>query len=1131
MKHLTFSFKDKKSYKKALKQSKKENYKSQLIQLFTSHTNKQVIQNILNQLQKDFKDAIIIGSTTAGEISHAKMYDDETIVSLSLFKHTKLKVAYSEKITNKSGKELSKTISSKHTKASIVLSEGLLGEDYEGFISGIKKQNKKLIIAGGLAGDRFLLQQTFVFLGTNIYQKGAIGVSFSGKKLYANNKYNLNWSPIGKEFTITSSNGNKINTIDNLKAIQFFKKYLGDDIFKNKASTLSDIQLVYTEGKTTVSRTPMTIEGSSIIFAGPIKEGQKVQFGFSNASSVISGASQINKELLQKPAQAIYIFSCIARKRLLGKVLENEFSFFENIAPTAGLFTYGEFYSTTKNNALLNCTTTILVLSENSKKVKNNSKKITIEKNMTFDALTHFIKQTSNELDVNTKLLNQYKLAVDESSIVSKADKNGIITYVNENFCKVSKYSKDELIGKNHNIIRNEKISSFIFKKMWTTITNKKVWKGTLSNKAKDGSIYYVNATILPLLDKNNNIEEFIAIRQDITKQVLAQKKMREKEKLIKAIFDNQDNIVIYASKTKGMLRVNKKLFEYLDYKNFEDFKNNNKCICDKFIQEDGYVTKSENWIDEVVKNHQKQHKVKIKTKDGQIRTFNLSIKQINSEYIINLSDITNLEIALLKAYSSEQAKSLFLANMSHEIRTPLNVILGFTEILSTKNLDEDTKKYIDIIHTNGQTLLHVVNDILDFSKIESGKISIFETKTEILKELKVTLSTFESIANNKKIDYYHFIDPNIPKLVKCDIQRIKQVMNNLISNAIKFTQDGGEVMVQVSLKKIQNNKATISFIVKDSGIGIAPEKLKNIFQPFSQADNSISRKFGGTGLGLAISSQYIEKMGSKLHVTSIENKGSEFYFDLEVEILENELNKQEAITQNKTVSTNTYNGKLLLAEDNETNQMLMSLIFKEKNIDYTIVSNGKEAIEKAQTENFDLILMDINMPVLDGISATKQLRAQNYNKPIVSLSANVIQTDIDSFKKAGIDETLYKPIVPKELDKILKKYLSFDYIDTKTLCKELFIPEEKTILKILITFCETAREMIQKLKIQDMDEYLLHTIKGISANLRFHNLYEIVSKYEKEFQTYTKEQHQKNKQIVINHLEKLILEVEKLTV
>lgn len=1255
MKHFTFSFNDKKNYKKALKQSKKENYKSQLIQLFTSKTNKQDIQKILNKLKKDFKDAIIIGSTTAGEISHAKMYDDETIVSLSLFKHTKLKVAYSKNITNKSGKKLSKTISTKYTKASIVLSEGLLGEDYEGFISGIKEQNKKLIIAGGLAGDNFLLKQTFVFLGTDIYSQGAVGVSFSGKKLYANNKYNLNWTPIGKKFTITSSNGNKINTIDNMEAVKFFKKYLGNDIFKNNAATLSDIQLVYTEGKTTVSRTPMTVDNNSIIFAGPLKEGQKVQFGFSNASSVISGASNINKEITQNPAQAIYIFSCIARKTLLGKVLENEFSFFENIAPTSGFFTYGEFYSTTKNNALLNCTTTILVLSESSKKIKQNTKQIKIAKNITFNALTHFIKQTSTELDLNTKLLNQYKIAVDESSIVSKADKHGTITYVNENFCKVSKYSKEELLGKNHNIIRNENISSFIFKKMWSTITNKKVWKGTLSNRAKDGSIYYVNATILPLLDKDNNIEEFIAIRQDITKQVLAKKKMREKEKLIKAIFDNQDSIVIYASKTKGMLNVNKKLFEYLDYKNFEEFKNNNQCICDKFIDEDGYVTKSENWMDDIADDTHKQHKVKMKTKDGQIRTFNLSVNRIDNEYIINLSDITSLEVAVLKANSSEQAKSLFLANMSHEIRTPLNGILGFTDILSKKDLDKDAKRYVEIINTSGQTLLHVVNDILDFSKIESGKLSIFESEADILKEMEATISTFASISKNKKIDYYTFIDPNLPKLVKCDIQRLKQVINNLVSNAIKFTPDDGEVMVQISLQKVQNNKATIFFSVKDSGIGIAPQKLKNIFQPFSQADNSISRKFGGTGLGLAISSQYIEKMGSKLQVTSVENKGSEFYFDLEVEILDkiNKFNKIDianiniailksngiiscgineilstylkswgcsfmevdtlleidkntdvlivcaklfdknscqdvldnftnlqllyieggeenfncshpkfhlieqpmtgsalfdnliTITSNKEltytnqqeeVSINSYDGNVLVAEDNETNQMLIAIMLEERNINYTIVPNGQEAIQKATQEDFDLILMDINMPILDGISATKQLREQNYNKPIVSLSANVIQTDIDSFKEAGVDDTLNKPIVPNELDKVLTNYLhkidtDFDTVDIQLLCEELAIPNEEIIFKLLESFLQTATEMIITLKSQKMDEYLLHTIKGVCANLRFNKLYEIVSQYEQELLTYTDEEHQKNKQILITHLEKLILEVKRLSV
>ena len=1261
MKHLTFAYNDTKAYKQALKESKKKRYNSTLIQIFTAPIKKKKLQKIVEDIKKSFPKATIIGATTSGEISHAKMYEDATIVSISLFKDATLKTFYVEDINKKSGKLLSKKISDKYTKAAIVLSEGLLGENYEAFIKGIKEKNPQLIISGGLAGDNFKLEKTYIIVNGEILNKGAVGVSFSGKKLYASNNYNLNWIPIGKEFTITSSEKNVIHTIDNEPAIDIFKRYLGTQVFQNNAAALPDFQFLFQEGSTTVSRTPMAVEGSSIIFAAPIKKGQVVQFGFSNASAVISGAENINTNLSQNPAEAIYIFSCIARKTLLGKVLEHEFQAFDTIAPTAGFFTYGEFYSTDANNALLNCTTTILILSE-AKKVKKKKEKKKVEaknlENTTFSALTHFIKQTSDELNSNIKLLNQYKNAVDLSSLVSKTDLNGNITYVNDNFCKISQYTREELLGKNHRLVRDKKMSTFIFKKMWQTIENGKVWHGLLSNRAKDGSIYYVDATIMPIFNKYDKIEEYIAIRQDVTKQIQSKHRVIEKEKLIKAIFDNQDSIVIYASKTKGMMSVNKKLFEYFDYKNLEDFKAKHACICDLFLEEDGYTypSKHQNWLNDIAEGTASLQKAKMKTKDGTIHTFNIVIKKLGDEYVINLNDITSLEDAIKKAHLSEQAKSTFLANMSHEIRTPLNGILGFTDILTKKNIDKDAKRYIDIIHKSGETLLNVVNDILDFSKIESGELSLYEHEANLFEEMEASVSTFASTSKMKSIDYFVYIDTKIPKTLQCDIQRIKQVMNNLTSNAIKFTPEHGMVQVVIQLKKIQENKAYISFKVTDSGIGIAQEKQESIFNAFSQADNSISREFGGTGLGLAISSQYIKMMGSTLQVQSIEGEGSEFFFELELPIIDATesfayhenlnkinvklLNSQDKIicgineiiasyldawqcpyeeidninmvdeetdilitcakifdlehcyetlehyeklqliyvegieesfqcehkkfhlleqpmtgsslfdklmtltnTQSQLASDTTtkteivqFKGSVLVAEDNETNQMLISIILEEKGLDFTIVNNGQEAVDEALSKSYDIIFMDINMPILDGVSATKILREKNYTGAIISLSANVIESDIISFKEAGVNDTLNKPIIPQELDKILIEYLrkgsqqkqeslSFDQISIQKLSQQLSIPNETIIIKLLKSFANTIAQMQEKIQEEGLNKEIAHNIKGVSGNLRFNNLYELTIEIEKQLEEGL-EDTKEFQEMLLKHIEHLQKEI-----
>ena len=1259
MKHIVFSSDNKSEIYKALKEYKNNKYKSSLLQIFSHQTDEKKLKKIVGKFVKKFPNAVVIGATTAGEIINAKMRDNSTVLSLSLFKSTSIKARYIKNIDKASGIKLSSKICSKHTKASIILSQGLDGNDYDGFIKGFKENNSDIIVAGGLAGDNFKLEKTYVFLNNNVYDKGSVAVSFSSKKLYADNRYNLNWTPIGKEFTITKSDGNIVHTIDNQSSVEIFQKYLGKQIFDSNA--LPDFQLLYKEGLTMVARTPMAKDGDSLIFAAPLKEGQKVQFGFSNASSVMSGSKLIKDIINKNPADAIYIFSCIARKTLLGDSLENEFKHFQDIAPSAGFFTYGEYYSTNVNNTILNCTTTILILSE-SKKVK---KKRFIEDRLThnldditFNALTHFVEQTSKELNANVKLLNQYKNAVDVSLLVSKTDTNGIITYVNDNFCKVSGYNREELIAKNHNIVRDRRVSNFIFKKMWMTIKNGKIWKGQFPNRAKNNTVYYVNATIMPTYDKHSEIDGYIAIRQDITKQVIAKNRIKEKEKFIKAIFDNQENIVVLSSKEKGMINSNKALYEYFDYSNFDDFKDKHNCICDLFLLEDGYIhpDKNENWLDDISQNNKIDYKAKMLSKNSEICIFNVKVNKINEQYIINLSDITNLENALQKAYLSEKTKSSFLANMSHEIRTPLNGILGFTDLLMQKNIEKENKKYIDIIHSSGKSLLNIVNDILDFSKIESGELSLYEIESDLFNEMESAVSTFARLAKSKMIDYYIYIDTNIPKKLICDVQRIKQVVVNLISNAIKFTPKNGSVGIHILLKKVQNQTAIIEFSITDSGIGIAPDKIKTIFNAFSQADNSISREFGGTGLGLSISSRYIDMMGDKLKVKSKEGTGSEFYFKLDLPIADKRLsvdehfnfqNKDIAILESnsdiiyqtneiiknycdsweckyqtikslnqlnentnilivcsklfdETICKNAlkkfenlnliyiesgdetfecthkrfhllsqpmtgsslfdilmslsydnkeildiskeskceqFSGIVLVAEDNFTNQLLIEIMLQERGLDYKIVDNGKLAVDEALKRGYDLILMDINMPVLDGVSATKQLRDAGYTNPIVSLSANVIESDILSYKDAGVDDTLAKPIDAQELNNVLRKYTSnekivikniddiidFDIINIQALAKAISIPNEDIIKKLLFSFAKSAQDIIDSLKDKNLDDKILHNIKGISGNLRFNKLFELSKKLENEVSGWDELNHKKNKNLIISHLDNIV--------
>ena len=381
--------------------------------------------------------------------------------------------------------------------------------------------------------------------------------------------------------------------------------------------------------------------------------------------------------------------------------------------------------------------------------------------------------------------------------------------------------------------------------------------------------------------------------------------------------------------------------------------------------------------------------------------------------HIENYKNVLLLEKKTEELKIAQEVKSRFLANMSHEIRTPLNAILGFIQLLQKKDVDEESKKYINIIADSSQTLLSVLNDILDLSKIEAGKLNIEKIEFDPTKEFKNIIELFRVKADEKNIKLLDSF--NTPYYIKSDPVRIKQVLLNLLSNAIKFTSENKKIYVNIEIKE---NKLCIS--VKDEGIGIPKDKIDKIFEAFTQADDSTTRKFGGTGLGLSISSQIIKLLGGELKVKSQENKGSEFYFEIPIEIVAK--NKQtKNIIQNKELS-----GKILIVEDNPANQMFLKVILDKLNLKHKTAHNGKEAVEMCQKEDFDLILMDENMPIMNGIEATKKIRELEKNKhtSIIAVTANALTGDKERFLKAGFDDYIPKPVDIKLLKEVMGKYL-----------------------------------------------------------------------------------------------------------
>jgi len=420
-------------------------------------------------------------------------------------------------------------------------------------------------------------------------------------------------------------------------------------------------------------------------------------------------------------------------------------------------------------------------------------------------------------------------------------------------------------------------------------------------------------------------------------------------------------------------------------------------------------------------------------TKSKEVIPVSLSLSLLRDEHgkVIGRiginQDITQrkkAEEALLEAKHSAEAsarsKSEFLANMSHEIRTPLSAILGFVDLLKKENIGEKADKYVEIIDSSSKGLLKIIEDILDFSKIESGKLEIDKIDFDPKTEFETITHLFLAKCEEKNITLSLILDKSLPKSIHTDPLRIKQVISNLLSNAIKFTDKGKKITVSIDYKD-----GLLNVSVKDEGKGIAKEKLSHIFESFSQEDSSTTRKYGGTGLGLTISYELVRILGGELKVKSEIGVGSEFYFSIKVS------EGKKVQENNETTENITFeNKKVLLAEDVKTNQMFMTIILEGLKFEVDVADDGIEAVEAFKKNRYDLILMDENMPNLNGREATRQIleiEAKNNlpHTPIIALTANAIKGDRTRFLDAGMDEYLTKPIDQNHFISILKKILS----------------------------------------------------------------------------------------------------------
>ncbi|WP_026750836.1 PAS domain-containing hybrid sensor histidine kinase/response regulator [Sediminibacterium sp. C3] len=591
------------------------------------------------------------------------------------------------------------------------------------------------------------------------------------------------------------------------------------------------------------------------------------------------------------------------------------------------------------------------------------------------------------------------------------------------NFCLVfkgSRQNKDPKIAETR---------SAVFQKV---IESKKQYSWEESHVNDKGETEYHLRNLYPVLNENNEVKLVIGFGLNITERKQIEEKVKLNEKRYRDLFNYSQALICTHDLEGKLLSVNPAICKIMGYEQEELIGRNIK----EFIPSERVAYFDKTYLKEVLGTGQAEGVFSIVCKNGEqifLLFQNYMVEEDSSTpYIIGFSqDITNrirAEQELLKAKEeterASRVKEVFLANMSHEIRTPMNGILGIGSLLYKTHLTPKQSEYTKLILESADNLLHIVNDVLDFTKIESGKVELENIPFNVEDKIASTLKTFVFKIEEKGLELIFDNQITKDKIIIGDPFRLGQILNNLISNALKFTEYGKITLV--AREEVKNEEESVfEFVITDTGIGISEENLAHIFDEFVQASSETSRKYGGTGLGLSITKNLIEMQGGSIWATSELNKGTCFTVQIpyktgNIRLLNPE--KEEA----------TYNSlekkKILVAEDVAINQIIVKQILSDWGHDVVIVNNGQEAYEAHQRQDFDLILMDIHMPEVDGYEATQMIRRLNdTNKaavPIIALTANAFKQETERFAEAGFNDYITKPFTEQVLYDCIKKQL-----------------------------------------------------------------------------------------------------------
>jgi PAS domain S-box-containing protein len=748
------------------------------------------------------------------------------------------------------------------------------------------------------------------------------------------------------------------------------------------------------------------------------------------------------------------------------------------------------------------------------------------------------LRATRDDLTQSLQEVSNQKFALDQHSIVAITDRSGRILYANDKFCETSQYAREELIGQNHRILNSGAHPKSFFKEMWAAIGRGQVWHGEICNRRKDGSLYWVETTIVPFLDESGRPYQYVSIRTDITTNVATIVRLQQSEEQFSKAFYSNPNPMSISRLSDGLfVDVNTAFLERGGYQR-NDIIGHTSTELNLLNGEFGRDT-----LVSMLRSHGYVRDLEVhgRTKSGAIMTLLLSaeLMMLNNEtHILTvLTDITEqrkAEQSLREtrdvALAASRAKSEFLATMSHEIRTPMNGVIGALSLLRESGLVGEQRELAETASSSAQALLELLNSILDFSRLESGRIQIETIAFDVTEMLCSPVKLYKDKVRSKGLTIEFIPAPGVPGWLKGDPVRVRQILNNLIDNAIKFTHRGG-ITLSARAQPAEDGRVWLEIAVSDTGIGIPIEAQAKVFDVFTQADSSTTRKHGGSGLGLAIVKRLIDLLGGSITIESQPGDGTTFRLQLPFARDDSRSSAEMVVDTSRCCpapldaavrrQTSLSGSRVLVVEDNLVNQKVVQRILERLQCEPTLADSGEMALRLCANGRYDLIFMDCQMPGIDGFEATRQLRvmeaaASQSRTPIIAMTANVMPGDRERCLAAGMDDYLPKPVEIGTVQKMMERWLQSGAApaataapataspavvaaprtkDEESLVDRVALEETRSLLgtgfdEVLDFYLQSATEYFEAMRAAagqgDVDGWhrAAHTWKGSSANL-----------------------------------------------